>query len=201
MKGVSETYHSCSGGYGVILAKLEKGNKMERVKPVLRILPIVVCLVVITVVVHELAHLIAAFVMGVPVDAFTWFDPTSISPAITFGPTDNQLGVVIVLFSGGLVTGALWLIICSTFFISKKYAERGLLWWLLGLFVAVLAFWQVGQGVLEGVLHQTYTSGAGKAGSFSFVIQCLFIILGLLIYLWPTHLWRDLLHKKSKVSD
>lgn len=174
---------------------------MERVKPMLLILPIVVCLVFITMVVHEFVHLITAFAMRIPLVNFTWFDPRTISPAITFGFTNNELGMAIVHYAGGLVTGALWLTVCFIFFVSKKYAERSLALWSLGLFIAILAFWQIGQGVLEGCLHEAYLLGAGKVGSASFIVQSLFIFLGFLAYFWRTHLWREFVRKKPKIDS
>lgn len=160
----------------------------------LRVLPIAVLstvvLIFLTIIVHELAHLVAAFILGIPILNFSWFDPAHLAPAITFRTTENSIGLAVIQYSGGLVTGALLLTAYVAYFVSNKYAERGPAWWLIGLVIALLAFWQIGQGMIEGCLHQIYLLEAARLGSLSFAMQCLFIVTGFAVHLWQTRLWR-----------
>lgn len=146
--------------------------------------------IVLTGVIHELSHLSAAAILGIPVLKFSFFDWQYLSPTITFGAR-NPAAMLLTLYAGGLVTGTIWLIVYTVCFIHKKYAEKSLMWWCTGLLLAMLAYWQLVQGVLEGLLHQVYISGAGNPASISFLIQSLSFILGLAIYLKQTDYWHN----------
>jgi len=114
-------------------------------------------LFVITVIIHEGAHYVAALIVGIPIAHFTWFDPNYFAPVFISGSTENTTGMVTVGYAGGLVTGVLLLAILV---LKRQWFRQSLYQWLLGFYVATFGFWEICQGILEGAFHQTYISNA-----------------------------------------
>ncbi len=68
-------------------------------------------LLVLTTVIHEGAHFVATVITKVPIASFTWFDPRYLAPVFVSGSTEYGLGMKVVSYAGGLVTGVLLLAI------------------------------------------------------------------------------------------
>jgi len=110
-----------------------------------------IALAIVMTIVHEGAHYVAAVIVKVPIASFTWFDPHYFAPVFISGSTEYTLGVKVVSYAGGLVTGILLLAIL----ISKRgWLKRSLYCWLLGFCIAMFGSWQICQGILEGAFHQ-----------------------------------------------
>ena len=114
-------------------------------------------LFILTVIIHEGAHYIAALIVGIPIAQFTWFDPNYFAPAFVSGDTGYTVGKMVVGYAGGLVTGLLLLAILV---LKRTWFKQSLYRWFLGLYIATFGFWQVCQGILEGAFHQAYISNA-----------------------------------------
>jgi hypothetical protein len=151
----------------------------------------------LTVAIHEAAHIVVAGLLGIGIDEAPHFSLEKGGVAITFKPTNDLGRLRTVHYSGGLVTGLFWMAILLGVFLYHGRADRNVLWWINGLLVSMLAFWQVGQGLLEGMLHNLYITGAGRAGSAGNTIQILFLLMGMLYYLRQTRIWRRS-HKKAR---
>ncbi|GAH86607.1 unnamed protein product, partial [marine sediment metagenome] len=67
----------------------------------------------LTIIIHEGVHLVTAVIMKVPILSFTWFDPRYLAPVFVSGSTEYGLGVKVVSYAGGLVTGVLLLAILA----------------------------------------------------------------------------------------
>ncbi len=116
-----------------------------------------VALVVVITVVHEAAHYIAALIMKVPIASFNWFDPRYLAPVFISGSIEYTLGVKVMSYTGGLVTGVLLLAILV---LRRAWFRQSLYRWLLGFYMAMFGCWQICQGILEGAFHQAYISNA-----------------------------------------
>ena len=114
-------------------------------------------LFILTVVLHEGTHYIAALMLGIPIAHFTWFDPNYFAPAFFSGSTEYSTRMIIVGYAGGLVTGILLLAILL---LKRAWFKQSLYRWLLGLYVAMFGFWEICQGILEGAFHRAYISNA-----------------------------------------
>ena len=114
-------------------------------------------LVLFTVVIHEGAHYAVALIMKVPIASFTWFDSRYFAPAFVSASTEYILGMHVVSYAGGLVTGVLLLAIL---FLKRAWFKQSLYRWLLGFYIATFGFWQICQGILEGAFHQAYILNA-----------------------------------------
>ena len=114
-------------------------------------------LFILTVVLHEGAHYIAALMLGIPIASFTWFDPRYFAPVFVSASTEYTLGYKVVSYAGGLVTGVLLLAILA---LKREWFRQSLYRWFLGFYIATFGFWEICQGILEGALHQAYISNA-----------------------------------------
>ncbi len=114
-------------------------------------------LFILTVIVHEGAHYITALVLGIPIAHFTWFDPRYLAPIFISGSTEYTLGVKVVSYAGGLVTGVLVLVILV---LRRAWFRQSLYRWFLGFYMAMFGCWQICQGILEGAFRDMYIANA-----------------------------------------
>lgn len=138
-----------------------------------------IALVLLTTVIHEGAHYVAALIMKVPIACFTWFDPRYLAPVFVSGSTEYTLGVKVVSYAGGLVTGVLLLAILV---LKREWFKQSLYRWLLGFYVATFGFWQLCQGILEGAFHDMYISDATNIFSLSYCVGYASAFLGMVLY-------------------
>jgi hypothetical protein len=136
-------------------------------------------LVLLTIVIHEGAHYVAAIILQVPIASFTWFDPRYFAPLFVSGATEYTLGVKVVSYAGGLFTGALLLAILV---LQKEWFKQSLYRWLLGLYMATFGFWQICQGILEGAFHEMYIADATNILSLSYCVGYASAVLGMILY-------------------
>ena len=116
-------------------------------------------LFIITIIIHEGAHYVTVLIFSIPIAHFAWFDTNYFAPAFLSASTEHSVGMTIVGYSGGLVTGVLLL---SIFILKRKWFKQSAYKWLLGLYIVTFGFWQICQGILEGAFHQTYISNASS---------------------------------------
>jgi hypothetical protein len=138
-----------------------------------------IALVLLTIVIHEGAHYVATTILQVPIASFTWFDPRYFAPVFVSASTEYTLGVKVVSYAGGLVTGALLLAILVW---KRGWFKESLYRWLLGLYMATFGFWQVCQGILEGAFHDMYVADATNIFSLSYCVGYASAILGMVLY-------------------
>ncbi|MFC1915787.1 hypothetical protein ACFLW4_03745 [Chloroflexota bacterium] len=138
-----------------------------------------IALVLLTIVIHEGAHYVTAVIMKVPIASFTWFDPRYLAPVFVSGSTEYPLGVKVVSYAGGLITGVLLLAILV---FKRNWFTQSLYWWLLGSYMAMFGFWQLCQGILEGAFHDMYIADATNILSLSYCIGYASAVLGMALY-------------------
>ena len=136
-------------------------------------------LVLLTIIIHEGAHLVTAVIMKVPILSFTWFDARYFAPVFVSGATEYTLGVMVVSYSGGLVTGLLLLLILA---LKREWFKQSLYRWLLGFYIATFGFWHLCQGILEGAFHEMYMTDATNILSLSYGIGYASAFLGMALY-------------------
>ena len=138
-----------------------------------------IALVLVTVVIHEGAHFVAAVIMKVPIASFAWFDPHYFAPVFFSGSTEHTLGMQVVSYTGGLVTGVLLLAILV---LKREWFKQSLYRWLLGFYMATFGFWQLCQGILEGAFHDIYIADATNILSLSYWAGYASAVLGMALY-------------------
>ena len=138
-----------------------------------------IALVLLTIVIHEGAHYVAALIMKVPILSFTWFDPRYLAPVFVSGTTEYTWEVMVVSYSGGITTGLLLLVIVA---LKREWFKQSLYRWLLGLYIATFSFWQICQGILEGAFHDRYIADATNIFSLSYCVGYASAFLGMILY-------------------
>lgn len=136
-------------------------------------------LALLTIIIHEGAHLITAFIMKVPIMSFTWFDPRYFAPVFVSSAREYTVPAMVVSYSGGLVTGLLLLIILA---LKREWFQQSLYRWLLGFYMATFGFWHLCQGILEGAFHDVYISDATNILSLSYCVGYASAVLGMVLY-------------------
>jgi len=138
-----------------------------------------IALVLLTIVIHEGAHYIAAVIMKVPIASFIWFDPRYLAPVFISGATESTIGYKVVSYAGGLVTGVLLLAILV---LKREWFKQSLYRWFLGFYIATFGFWQICQGILEGAFHDRYIADATSILSLSYCVGYAFGLCGMALY-------------------
>lgn len=139
-----------------------------------------IALYLLTIIVHEGSHYVAAVIMKMPMVSFTWFDPYYRAPLLASYVTKDTLAIQVVCYAGGLVTGVLLLAILV---LKRGWFRQSLYRWFLGLCVAVFGFWQICLGILEGGFNDMYIAGATNQLSLSYCIGYGSAALGAILYL------------------
>ncbi len=152
-----------------------------------------IALVLLTTVIHEGAHYVAAIIMKVPIASFTWFDPRYFAPVFVSGSTEYTLRVIVVSYSGGLVTG---LLLLAPLVFKRDWFKNSLYKWLLGLSIATFGFWQISHGILEGAFHQKYISDVTNLFSSSYYIGYASGLFGMALYWLSMRGFKELLVKE-----
>jgi len=138
-----------------------------------------IALVLLTVIIYEGAHYVAAVIMKVPIASFTWFDLHYFAPVFVSGSTEYTLGMQVVSYAGGLVTGVLLLAILV---LKREWFKQSLYRWFLGFYMATFGFWQTCQGILEGAFHDMYIEDATNILSLSYCVGYAFALCGMALY-------------------
>ncbi len=138
-----------------------------------------ITLVLISIIIHEGAHFVAAVIMKVPIASFAWFDPHYLAPVFVSGSIEYTLGYKVVSYAGGLVTGILLLAILV---LKREWFRRLLYRWFLGFCIATFGFWEICQGILEGAFHDMYIADATNILSLSYCVGYASAFLGMAVY-------------------
>lgn len=154
-------------------------KQQRRLARVLKFAMVVVAVALVAATMHELAHLTAAYILGIEVVTITWFDPVHLAPVIEISPDNDPSLLRPMWYAGGLSAGAILLLPLA---VRRKWFRQSFSRWALGLSLAALGFMQLGQGILEGAFHTQYVAGAGSLSSASCLLQILCGIMGFLLY-------------------
>ena len=138
-----------------------------------------IALAIVMTIVHEGVHYATALILGIPIVSFTWFDPSYFAPVLISGSAEHTLGMTIVSYAGGLVTGVLLLAILV---LKRGWFKQSLYYWLLGLYMAMFGAWQLCQGILEGAFQQRYIADATNILSLSYCVGYASAVLGMTLY-------------------
>jgi hypothetical protein len=136
-------------------------------------------LLLLTVLIHEGSHFLAAVVMRAPIAAFTWLDLRYFAPVLVSSSAEQTFGTRLVSYAGGFVTGTVLLAVLA---LKREWFRQSLYRWLLGLYLAMFGMWQISQGVLEGAFHDMYIADAADILSLSQCVGYGAAVLGMLLY-------------------
>ncbi len=136
-------------------------------------------LFLISLVIHECAHLLLAIIMKVPIVSFTWFDSYYLTPVLFTETTDNSIALMVIGYAGGLVAGGLYLTILI---LKRRWFRQSLPRWILGCCLVTIGLWEVSMGIMEGLFHSMYINDAINNSGITYGIVYFSAIAGIGIY-------------------
>ena len=129
----------------------------------------------ISVVVHEAAHIIAAWFLGVPF-AELKLGFYGINPSVTLPVWFTGTPRLVVYYAGGLVPGLILLLAYLFYWMRRYRRQPAVLSWSLGLITIVLAAMQLAISYMEGHYHEAYINNAGSLFSPTNMLVCGFAV-------------------------
>ena len=133
-------------------------------------------LVIATTIVHEVGHIVAALVMGVPMNEIT-IGLYGINPSVTIPERFAGSNLSIYYYSGGFTPALILIIVYLLYWYRRFKKEPSLLNWLMGLITITVAGFQIAQGYNEGRFHAAYIFFSGSL----FNVLQIPILLGVLV--------------------
>jgi len=115
-------------------------------------------LVVVSVIIHEGAHIIAAMTFGASFSELR-LGFLGVNPSVTLPVWLTGRSLTTVYYAGGLTAGALFLIPYLLYWMPVYRRNPAFFTWSLGLVTAVMAAIQFACGYLEGRHHNAYIAG------------------------------------------
>jgi hypothetical protein len=128
--------------------------------------------------VHEMGHLLAALVLGVPINkikiAFMGINPGFKIPEVL-----GSTALAIYQYAGGAF--AAFVCLCTYLFLwLRKYRARpSLLAWIVGLIILGMCGEEIGNSLVEGHFHAAYLYYANSTFAPTTLIMVLFMFMGL----------------------
>ncbi len=159
---------------------------MEKVKKLintrqLRLFGYLIVLAVISVFIHEAAHVAAAVTRGIPFGELKigfW----GINPSVTLPPGLNDATKTIIFYAGGLTSGFVLLLFYGFYWVRKYHKKPSKLTWVFGMVTIALAAVQFSFGYLEGRYYSTYITGAGTILSPAHLLTLGWMAAALLVH-------------------
>ena len=131
--------------------------------------------------IHEMGHLLAALVSGVPINKikiiFIGFNPGLKMPG---GLSSNS--VTLINYAGGAF--AAFACLCAYIFLwLRRYRARpSLLTWIVGLIILGLCGEEIGNSLVEGHFHAAYLNNVNSTFAPTTLIMVAFMVMGLLFH-------------------
>jgi len=114
-----------------------------------------IAIVIVTTIIHESAHFLAALAIGVPFNEIE-VGFIGINPSITIPERFTSTDLTVYHYAGGL-TAAMFLLCLYLLYWLRRYRRKpSLLNWFMGLVTILAVSMQLTQGYLEGRFHSAY---------------------------------------------
>jgi len=116
-------------------------------------------MVVVMVVLHESAHILAAMALGVRFGELK-LGFMGINPSVTLPEWFTGTKQTVVHYAGGLTAGAVFLLFYLMYWMRRYRHNPNFFIWSLGAVTLMLSAMQFATGYLEGRYHTAYITGA-----------------------------------------
>ena len=139
-----------------------------------------VSVALISIIVHEASHILAALLLGVPF-AELELGFYGINPSVTVPSWFSGTPRLIVYYAGGLVSGLILLFTYLFFWMRRYHRQPSILRWSFGLVTLEMAVIQLAISYLEGSYHEAYIAGSRSLFSpthiliYGFMISAFFL--------------------------
>jgi len=118
-------------------------------------------LIIAVTIVHEVAHVVAALVIGVPFSEIE-IGFYGINPSVTIPERFISSNLSIFYYAGGLAPVLILLFIYLLYWYRKYHRESSFMTWFMGAITIAAAGFQIAQGYNEGRFHAAYIHYAGS---------------------------------------
>ena len=148
--------------------------------------------------VHEFFHFASAYLLGIPIIETSWCGPgiSELSGEVVPRFTENSIRFTVFYGSGGVLTGAIFLVAILYVFATINTSTKSKSWHITGVFLTMFAATQILFGLYEGADHVAYQQGT-NSGTFFFIGP----FVGILLYaiaIRKTEAFSYLSARKSK---
>jgi hypothetical protein len=131
--------------------------------------------------IHEMGHLLAALVLGVPLNKIK-IAFIGINPGFKIPDMLGSTALAIYHYAGGAF--AAFVCLCAYIFLwVRRYRARpSLLTWIVGLIILGLCGEEIGNSMVEGHFHAAYLNNANSTFAPTTLIMVAFMVMGLLFH-------------------
>jgi hypothetical protein len=152
----------------------------------------------ISIIIHEASHALAALLLGVP---FTELGLRfyGINPSVTIPAWFIGTPRLVVYYAGGLVSGLIMLFTYLFYWMRRYNRQASVLRWSLGLFTIEVAVIQLAISYFEGGYHAAYIIDSGSVFSPTHILICGFMIAAFFLHrvLNPSSKMRETITNKK----
>ena len=172
-----------------------KKNKLE----ITYLLTYLIGVFVLTIIIHEYAHVLTALIIGVPLNEIElgWI---GINPGVTIPDSYSSVSLGLFYYSGGFFTA--FVLVCIYYLVwYRKYRNMpSFINWAYGAITMTFIGVQLGQGYLEGRFHSAYMFYADSLFNVgSILVYGIFIIA--MLYHFQLFPIQKLLEQKRKLKQ
>jgi len=138
-------------------------------------------LIVTVTIVHEIGHIAAALVIGVPLNEIS-IGLYGINPSVTIPERFAASNLSLLYYAGGFTPAIILIIIYLIYWYRRFRRVPSKINWLMGLITITIAGFQLAQGYNEGRFHAAYIYYASSLFDILEVLICLVLIAAILIH-------------------
>jgi hypothetical protein len=146
------------------------------------------------VILHETGHAFAAMLLGVPFNElkFGWF---GIGPGVTVPSYVTHEFLVVFRYAGGLISGAVFLIVYTIYVILHRHAYSRSNWWVndrwwFGYILLLTSMFNLFTAYYEGGRYEEYLKGYTAQISFSGALFSAFIVNAVMAFIIHKTIYR-----------
>ena len=148
---------------------------------IFRLLAYLMGLFVLTILIHEYAHVVTALIIGAPLNEieFGWI---GVNPGVTIPYRFSSISLDLFYYSGGFFTAFILLFIYYLVWYRKYQNKPSYINWVYGGITMMFIGLQFGQGYLEGRFHSAYMLYADSLFNVGTILIYGFFILAMLYH-------------------
>jgi hypothetical protein len=131
--------------------------------------------------IHEMGHLIAALILGVPLNKIK-IAFIGINPGFKIPDMPGSTALAVYHYAGGAFAAAVCLCVYLFLWLRRYRVRPTLLTWIVGLVILGLCGEEIGNALVEGHFHAAYLYYANSTFAPTTLMIVAFMVMGLLFH-------------------